>query len=515
MPRPPWPVVGSTAYVAETAAVITDLQTTLGDATAADLAKLNAVTASSAELNVLDGIPGTLTTTELGYVDGVTGAIQTQINRALGRSQLSLYSDFADFVDGSPSGVMPEIGPNTWLTSGAAPPTVSSGVLSSTGSGYLYTTVTANRFIAGVDASFGGTSDSTSLTIALCRTEAGGALLNHFAHCIYGPGGFTLTIRKDAGDFESILGQGWPATCARDGTMYRFGLMMRGNSIAVLGPFGEVYAVTDHRIADVFSGDTGTVMYQAGTGGAAKGYLHKAWALSRNADSTPGVADFIEGIMAGVLNARDVSRAGITGGYGNRAAVYTGPNSGSQPSVRFGSLGYGIIGVLDAEMGIGATTFVTDIIITGGSTVRMGIGNDLEVFTTSGYPTGTGPFTHTVTVAATKTHPVGRGFVAQMSGSAPEIYVSLGNGAMYLPSFLVLDSGNCYFGSALDIKFVRVAANVFGLADGDSFDLQGTHDGGTLRLRDNYLWVDATGVLRIKSSAPASDTDGTVVGAQT
>ena len=39
-----------------------------------------AVTSTAAELNVLDGIPGTLTATELGYVDGVTSAIQTQLN---------------------------------------------------------------------------------------------------------------------------------------------------------------------------------------------------------------------------------------------------------------------------------------------------------------------------------------------------------------------------------------------------------------------------------------------------
>jgi hypothetical protein len=38
------------------------------------------VTATYAELNVLDGIPGTLTATELGYVDGVTSAIQTQLD---------------------------------------------------------------------------------------------------------------------------------------------------------------------------------------------------------------------------------------------------------------------------------------------------------------------------------------------------------------------------------------------------------------------------------------------------
>ncbi len=36
------------------------------------------VTSSAAEVNVLDGIPATLTSTELGYVDGVTSAIQTQ-----------------------------------------------------------------------------------------------------------------------------------------------------------------------------------------------------------------------------------------------------------------------------------------------------------------------------------------------------------------------------------------------------------------------------------------------------
>ena len=38
------------------------------------------VSTTAAELNVLDGIPATLTATELGYSDGVTSAIQTQIN---------------------------------------------------------------------------------------------------------------------------------------------------------------------------------------------------------------------------------------------------------------------------------------------------------------------------------------------------------------------------------------------------------------------------------------------------
>jgi len=43
------------------------------------LGALDDITASAAEINVLDGIPATLTSTELGYVDGVTSAIQTQL----------------------------------------------------------------------------------------------------------------------------------------------------------------------------------------------------------------------------------------------------------------------------------------------------------------------------------------------------------------------------------------------------------------------------------------------------
>jgi hypothetical protein len=36
-----------------------------------------------------------------------------------------------------------------------------------------------------------------------------------------------------------------------------------------------------------------------------------------------------------------------------------------------------------------------------------------------------------------------------------------------------------------------------------------------LRIGAYYLWVDATGDLRLKATQPTSDTDGTVVGTQT
>ena len=50
------------------------------DVNEAELEILDGATVSTTELNVLDGIPGTLTATELGYVDGVTSAIQTQLD---------------------------------------------------------------------------------------------------------------------------------------------------------------------------------------------------------------------------------------------------------------------------------------------------------------------------------------------------------------------------------------------------------------------------------------------------
>ena len=46
----------------------------------AELNILDGATVTTAELNVLDGIPITLTATELGYLDGVTSAVQTQLN---------------------------------------------------------------------------------------------------------------------------------------------------------------------------------------------------------------------------------------------------------------------------------------------------------------------------------------------------------------------------------------------------------------------------------------------------
>lgn len=83
---------------------------------------------------------------------------------------------------------------------------------------------------------------------------------------------------------------------------------------------------------------------------------------------------------------------------------------------------------------------------------------------------------------------------------------------------VVLDnSGYLNFGggsAATDVRLYRIAANILGLANGDSYQLEGTWNGGHLIMRGKHIWVDSTGDMRIKSGAPTSDTDGTVIGTQ-
>ena len=76
-------------------------------ATAAELNVLDGITASTAELNTLDGVTATaseinildgatLTTTELNYVDGVTSAIQTQLDGKAASAHTHVLTDVTD-----------------------------------------------------------------------------------------------------------------------------------------------------------------------------------------------------------------------------------------------------------------------------------------------------------------------------------------------------------------------------------------------------------------------------------
>jgi hypothetical protein len=72
------------------------------------------LTATVAEINVLDGIPAGLTATELGYVDGVTSAIQTQLNAkgtvsTLGDLSITATATELNYTSGVTSAIQTQI----------------------------------------------------------------------------------------------------------------------------------------------------------------------------------------------------------------------------------------------------------------------------------------------------------------------------------------------------------------------------------------------------------------------
>lgn len=76
-------------------------------------------------------------------------------------------------------------------------------------------------------------------------------------------------------------------------------------------------------------------------------------------------------------------------------------------------------------------------------------------------------------------------------------------------------------GSAAPVDgFKYASSGVISMIGNNSFSIpSATASGGiaplaTLRMGANHMWVDSSGRLRIKSSAPTTETDGTVVGAQ-
>jgi hypothetical protein len=383
-----------------------------------------------------------------------------------GRTRLCLFADFSDYDDGALSGTSLEIGDNPWLTTGGQLPAVTDGKVSSTGSGYLYTSLDSGSFLlVGGDFSFGGTHGSVPCTIALCRNESD--LLDHFAHLIVSPTEFTLTIRKDGGGFEDCLGTSWSSRLKIDGTVYRFALMIDGETVSVFGPNGDAFATAEPRIAEALSGSPPTAFWQASTAGATLGYLHRSFGFSYEDTHYPNFSDFTSSAISGGINTREGSRPGFSAGYGQPGNVYVGPSGSAFPSVRLGARF--ILGELRDDMDITDTTFQSDRVIPAGCTVVIGMGDDEESFTTTGYPgEGTAPFTITVTVAATKAHASESGFVAT-GMTTKEIYQSLGDGSLNMPDFVVQSSTNYFFGGDYTCKFERPAANVFGLGSGDVF----------------------------------------------
>lgn len=110
------------------------------------------------------------------------------------------------------------------------------------------------------------------------------------------------------------------------------------------------------------------------------------------------------------------------------------------------------------------------------------------------------------------TAPISPNYVAKASNPQLEMQSTSGT----VQNRLIGSTGTLNARADTAIRFQTLTGVDRAFVDANGLAISGGGwNSGRLRLGSYHLWVDATGDLRIKSSAPTSDTDGTVVGTQT
>jgi hypothetical protein len=323
------------------------------------------------------------------------GALFTAIVTAAGLASLDarilMYDEFARHPDGALSGLVPLVGP-TWVGTGAQPPTVASGLLTSSGVGYALGSFAEQVSYIEALVVFSGTDDGSE---GFSFGWGDDSVANAIHLTVGGTGAFTLQLRKDSGSFDGILfANSWKRRIAFDGvTPYKFAMSLHGETVVVHGPGGEVFATTDARIPELAGAD---VFWEPLTGT----YVSKLASVRALARPTNEVA------LTNGPNAFDLTPVGDDNLYAFRDQWWhmeIGRHTVSDlPAITFGPLR--IRTALVNAIGIGAVAITTRDRLFNGSTI-LGYGNDAETVTVSG-ASSSAPWTATIT-AATKAHAAG------------------------------------------------------------------------------------------------------------
>lgn len=417
----------------------------------------------------------------------------------------TIADDFTLRADiASLDGVTPQRGAD-WLVTGAQGVGVASGRATSTGLGYLY--AAGDPDVLSCDVEFSGSA--TEFTMTMSWSASATFDLASLLHVNFGATGFSATVRQDTGSFDSIFFGNWTTPLKTDGTLYRFSIAVDGDRLTILAPNGESFASgVDPRI----SLNRGSwVFWEPTTSGANSAKLARVSAYSLTGGTLGAHAHPNQvGSMAAAVQPDRIS-----GGRGARWQT----TIGYEPTTRMPSVTFGagtISTALSGAHSIAASSIVTVSAIPNGSTVQIESGTNSETVTTNGSPTGTGPYTSTISSALTKAHASGVAAIATTTATAQTyMYYNPENGFFWLPNtgVVALPASTLYFGNGLDTLLTRNGANVLGLGGGDSLQVDGTYNGGHLMLGSYHVWADANGLLRFKSSAPSSATDGTTVAA--
>lgn len=432
------------------------------------------------------------------------------VDASMGRAvqPLLAYNDFTTKPDGAVQGTVADSG-QTWNGTGATPPTVVSGGLQSTGTGYAWLTCDEPVAELQVELEYTGTGTNQTCTLALSPDPGVIANLLHFN---VNPTGFDLTFMVDSNwstTDQPPYAMNWDAPMV-NGETYTVALAVAGDVVQITGPNGETLTVQDSRALL-----TQGANFFVEPGGSAAGRYARVKRVA--ALGAPTVA--LTKAATQVGRGRDSSGRAVGNRWsGFEASIGRGPTSGSPALV----LGPQYVRVtLAQDAAVGATTITTTEPIPTGAYLtatgdNLGLldpnGPNEEQITFSGNPGATYPFTRTV-AALTKAHPAGTQVYCRCSRFV-EISYNPVSQTFTLPNQTAVN-GNLYLGTNLDAALQRGAADLIQTGTGDSIAIRsGAWNSGHLLLGAYHLWVDATGALRIKNGAPTSDTDGATVGSQ-
>lgn len=258
----------------------------------------------------------------------------------------------------------------------------------------------------------------------------------------------------------------WSSPMATDGTLYRVIVAVRGNRLVIYGPHGDVYASPpDPRV----SAQRGTwVFWEPNTASGTVATLGSVFAYTRATTGYLGGA-LQPDLIAGAAAASD-GNGRLWGSPGTSLGVAIGKgNASGQPSVTFGPPTY--YTALSASASIGAGTISLRDSVPSGTVLQIESGNGSESVTTSGNPTGSGPYTTTLTGTLTKAHASGVAVIGTAPSSRKtEMYLNQANGQFFLPDLAVVCvPQNLYFSSNLDVNLSRSAAGVLSMGAAQSF----------------------------------------------
>lgn len=362
--------------------------------------------------------PSVGTTTGWGDVlntalDTIVAGVNAQAGtfEPVGRAAQAIYDDFTRYADGALAGATPLTG-SAWSTTGANPTAISGGKATSAGTGYLYQAMTAQPSEMWCDISWSG-SDPTIAAMTMAMSSDVPLTLANLLHFNFSATGFNCTLRANTGSFDGFgLYGNWVRPMKLDGTKYRVRFAVIGETAVIHGPNGEQFAASDPRVKTLGGR---SVFWEPGS--IVSMYACGAVATASSGKPSPYVGPG-HAAAAGFLVDHGGRAVGNRDTFG-QASVGLDAASGF-PAVMFGP--ETVYATVTTAVSSG-TSLVLDRAMPSGTVVTLEPGANSETVTTTGFPGGTGPYTHALTSSVTKSHAIG----VVAAGAVP----SSGRGKVY------------------------------------------------------------------------------------